>query len=81
MIKAKGITLNSNTVNIINFEKMLDLAKKYIDGESIIVKNPQMLIKADRGRELYTRYLDKQFRVLSEKRRIACGEVDEKGKT
>ncbi len=60
---------------------MLDLAKKYIDGESIIVKVPQMLIKADRDRELYTRYLDKQFRVLSEKRRIACGEGDEKGKT
>ncbi len=81
MIKAKGMTLNSNTVNIINFEKMIDLAKKYIDGENIVVKVLQMLIKADSDRELYTRYLDKEFRVLSEKRRIACGEGVERGKT
>ena len=72
-IKAKGITLTDNSLDIIKMESMVKLAESYIinnghDSDKLMIE--QMQIKADRMHSIETRYFEKTFRVMSEKRRI-----------
>lgn len=72
VIKAKGIRLHSSALDIISIHKMIELANEYITGNTEILEIPQQQIISDHHHTVYTKQVDKQYRALSEKRRI-CG--------
>ena len=74
-IKAKGITLTDKSLDLIKMENMIRMAEAYIKNKGkntpenkIMV--PQMQIKANKMHTIETKYFEKTFRVMSEKRRI-----------
>lgn len=73
VIKTKGITLNKASLQLINYEFMLDPAKKYSSGEGKEreAKVPQFNIKSDSHHNIQTKYFSKAYKVVSEKR-IIC---------
>ena len=69
-IKVKGIRLSSNTIDLINFKQILEMAKSYIDRETKTYHIPQKLFKITNNHEIETVYLDKLYRATSIKRKI-----------
>jgi len=74
-IKIKGITLTDTVLDIVNFEKMLDLAIEYVDkegrsNECSNVSVPQMQIRATKLQTIETSIFNKTLRAVSEKRRV-----------
>ncbi|XP_074596429.1 uncharacterized protein LOC141857628 [Brevipalpus obovatus] len=69
-IKTKGITLNKATLQFINYDFMIDAAKKYSrkDSGERSAKVPQFNIVVDSHHNLITKYFSKAYRVVSEKR-------------
>ena len=68
--KVKGISLNEKTLNMVNFEKMFEMASGYNEGKRICLDVPQMQITASRNHQIYTRYFDKKYQAVSTKRYI-----------
>ena len=68
--ETKGITLNTLTWQMIDYEFMLEAAKKYAnrgeDGE--LVRVPQFNILSDSHHNVHTKYFSKAYRVVSKKR-------------
>jgi len=69
-LKVKGICLNEQTLDVITFSKMLEMADGYNDGKKICLEVPQMQITASRHHQVSTRYFDKIFQAVSTKRYI-----------
>ncbi|XP_074604106.1 uncharacterized protein LOC141857512 [Brevipalpus obovatus] len=69
-IKTKGITLNRASLKTIDYEFMLDAAKKYAAGETQerSAKVPQFNILTDSHHNVLTKYFSKAYRVVSKKR-------------
>ena len=72
IIRAKGITLNKGTVKLINVKSMIEMAHKFINGQHEVLHVPQMVFRCTKTRQLYTEYIKKQFRAISEKRRLCA---------
>ena len=68
--KTKGITLNTLTLQMIDYEFMLEAAKKYIAGEdeNQPTRVPQFNIISDSHHNIHTKYFSKAYRVVSKKR-------------
>lgn len=69
-IKAKGIHLNAKTLNVISIETITNLAINYIKGENTTVLAPQFQIQATKSHNVESRYFNKIYRAVSEKRKI-----------
>lgn len=75
IFKIKGLTIYKNTLDIISFKIMVDLADEYVKNEGktencSTINIPQMKIFADKLHMLETHFTNKKLRVFSEKRRI-----------
>ena len=70
-MKIKGISLTEKTLDIISFEKMLEMAKCYSTGEQITVLVPQGQICSDKHHNVTTRCFEKIYRATSDKRRVS----------
>jgi len=69
-LKVKGICLNEQTLDVITFSKMLEMAEQYYDCKKICLEVPQMQITASRHHQVSTRYFDKIYQAVSTKRFI-----------
>ena len=74
-IKVKGITLTDKAMDIIKMESMTKLAEEYINNNGDLkvssnLKIPQMEIRPNNMQVIKTRYFEKTFRAMSNKRRI-----------
>ncbi|XP_074604056.1 uncharacterized protein LOC141857457 [Brevipalpus obovatus] len=69
-IKTKGITLNQATLQLIDYEFMLDATKKYSSNEpeERSIKVPQFNILTGSLHNVLTRYFSKSYRVVPKKR-------------
>jgi len=70
-IKTKGISQVVHAANCITFEEMLRLANVYAHSdETIEIPVPQRQFIINRHSQIFTRYFDKIYRAISEKRVI-----------
>ena len=74
-IKVKGITLTDKAMDILKMESMTKLAEEYIENNGDVkkssnIKIPQMEIRPNNMQVIKTRYFEKTFRAMSNKRRI-----------
>lgn len=70
-IKAKGIRLSAQAMEIINFQKMLDMANKFARGEILDFKIPQFRIKTTTASHIvFSETIENIYRVVSDKRRL-----------
>ncbi|XP_074596399.1 uncharacterized protein LOC141851557 [Brevipalpus obovatus] len=70
-MKTKGIRLSAQALEIINFEKMLEMAYKLARGEGFDLKIPQFRIKTTTASHiLFSETIEKIYRVVSDKRRL-----------
>ena len=68
-IKCKGISLSCSALDIITFDKMVEMAKKYFENdevEELIVAQRQFNI--NKHSQIFTRYFEKNYRTVSDKR-------------
>jgi hypothetical protein len=72
MIKTKGITLNKGTLKLISVKKMVEMAKMFVSGDRPELNVPQMVFRCNKRHEMYTDFLQKKFRCVSEKRRLCA---------
>ncbi|RWR98783.1 uncharacterized protein B4U79_01445, partial [Dinothrombium tinctorium] len=71
IMKIKGLRLNIGTLNILQFEKMIDAVKDYVlNGNTIEIRVPQFNIYSDKEQNVFSRKFQKIYRVVSEKRKI-----------
>ncbi|XP_074604152.1 uncharacterized protein LOC141857561 [Brevipalpus obovatus] len=70
-IKAKGIRLSAQALDIINFEKMMDMANKFSKGDNYSLSIPQFRIRSTAASHIvYSEIIEKIYRVVSDKRRL-----------
>ncbi|MDI9312371.1 MAG: DNA polymerase, partial [Limnohabitans sp.] len=70
-LKVKGIRLDGKSLEILNLDLMKNLAEKYIEGHNEQISIEQFKISCDKYNHFVTsKYFDKVYRVVSEKRKI-----------
>ena len=74
-IKVKGISLTEKVLDLVNFKTFITLAKEFVENEGDVIKCqeiklPQMQIRPTKLQTIETKYFEKIFRTMSEKRRI-----------
>jgi len=71
VIKCKGVSLSDIATNNINIKKMIDLAVSYsIEGKKDEIHILQRQFTINRHSQVFTRYFEKVYRAVSEKRVI-----------
>jgi len=70
-IKTKGIRLSTQALELINFEKMLEMANQYAQGRISDLRVPQFRIRTTTASHIvYSETIEKIYRVVSDKRRL-----------
>ncbi|XP_074604005.1 uncharacterized protein LOC141857411 [Brevipalpus obovatus] len=70
-MKTKGIRLSAQALEMINFQKMLEMANKYAQGEKTDLQIPQFRIRSTTASHIvYSETIEKIYRVVSDKRRL-----------
>ncbi len=72
MIKTKCITLNKGTLKLISVKKMVEMAKLFVSRNRPELNVPQIVFRCNKKHEMYTYFLQKKFRYVSEKRRLCA---------
>ncbi len=70
IMKIKGISLTHRALDVINFNKMIELATSHVEGSHKSVEVDQLQIKSDKHHTLYTSYINKEIQTVFEKRCI-----------
>ena len=68
VMKTKGLKLNGTILQTFNFEEMVKIAEDYSEGRTTVRNFPQMQIRTDKYHNLRTRYMEKMYRAVCEKR-------------
>lgn len=77
ILKAKGLVLTSEACQIVHFDSMIDMCKKFIAGETIEYRIPQFRIHSNyKTGHVYSCYNLKKYRVSGDKRLKLQGDND-----
>ena len=77
ILRAKGLVLTSEASRIVNIESMIEMCRKFIQGEVVEYKVPQFRIHSNYKTGLVNScYSSKKYRVSSDKRLRLPGEND-----
>ena len=73
--KVKGLTLNFQTENLVNFNTMKSLVQDYVNvskncSEQKILQIPQMRFNVSRFNDVFTSYTEKSYKLVYNKRRL-----------
>lgn len=70
-IKTKGIRLSAEALEIVNFQRMMEMVNRYSKGEEYNLNIPQFRIRSTAASHIvYSETIDKMYRVVSDKRRV-----------
>ena len=75
IIKVKGIKLTVSALESVNLKEIINLAAKFVNGETLAVQVPQFEIRPTNKHEIYSRYFLKRFKPTSTKRMINAGKT------
>ena len=70
ILKVKGLTQTAKTISILNVKQMIKMAVYYGIGRQLELQVPQFQITCDKKQRVQSRYSDKVYRIVSEKRWI-----------
>lgn len=70
VLKAKGLRLHSKALDVVSFETFFQTAVDYVNGINTKTAVPQFTIQSDKQHNVYSRYFDKFYAAVSDKRRI-----------
>lgn len=74
-LKIKGICLYQSTLDVINLQKMVEIATKYVAGDEKTLKVVQQQIMVGKHHDIKTREFEKIFRVVSKKRNLKANNL------
>ena len=75
IIRTKGITLNRGTLKLINVKSMVAMAQQFVTGQRTVLRVPQLVFQCTKTRDMYTEYIKKQFKAVSDKRRLCSNGI------
>jgi hypothetical protein len=76
-LKCKGISLTHKALDVINLNKMIELAASYMHEENKSVEVEQLQIRSDRHHTLYSNYVNKKLQTVFEKRHLLLNSVNQ----
>jgi hypothetical protein len=73
VIKAKGLRLHTSALDVLSFEEMINSVAAYMRKEQLSLKVPQYHIRSKRDHVVCTKFFDKLYKIVADKRRtITC---------